>query len=311
MNILITGGVKNGKSHLAQSLCCSLSLHGRRFYVATMLPTDSEDLKRIERHVYDRKDLGFETVECAINIQNAVIPDMQDIQNCVLVDSLTALLANEMFLNGTYIEDASDKVSKDLVSFMHSVKNAVFVSDGIYSDSIQYDDITDSYRAGLALCEKVLAAECDCVIEMFCGLPIVHKGNIDMHNMTDDKLLIKKDVNLIIGGAYQGKTLYAKQKFSLNEDEIFVCRKDVPCDFSKKCITHIENYVWYCLKNNLPLTHDFSEGTIIIADDVFCGIVPMDSFERKWRESCGTYLQALAKISHVTRIICGIAQVVQ
>ena len=308
MKILITGGAKNGKSHIAQNLCCSLSSHGRRFYIATMLPTDSEDLKRIEKHVLDRAGLGFETVECARNIHNAVIPAMQDVQNCVLVDSLTALLANEMFADGAYNNDACNKVSKELVSFVHTVKNAVFVSDGIYSDAIQYDSATETFRAGLAFCEKVLAQECDCVIEMVFGLPIVHKGTIDMHKIYNDNVQAVKDIKLIVGGAHQGKTLYAQKKYTLNAEDVFVCKKDCPCDFSKKCISHIENYVWYCLKNNLPLNSDFSAGTIVIADDIFCGVVPVDAFERKWREVCGTYLQTLAKRAEVTRIVCGIAQ---
>ena len=44
MTIFLSGGAKNGKSTLAQELAVKLSGAGKRYYVATMIPTDEEDL---------------------------------------------------------------------------------------------------------------------------------------------------------------------------------------------------------------------------------------------------------------------------
>ena len=68
MMIFLSGGAKNGKSTLAQELAVKLSGEGKRYYVATMIPTDDEDLARIRRHVADRDGLGFETIECSKNM---------------------------------------------------------------------------------------------------------------------------------------------------------------------------------------------------------------------------------------------------
>ena len=38
------------------------------YYIATMIPTDEEDHKRIEKHIDDRCGWGFKTLEQGINI---------------------------------------------------------------------------------------------------------------------------------------------------------------------------------------------------------------------------------------------------
>ena len=46
---------------------------------------------------------------------------------------------------------------------------------------------------------------------------------------------------------------------------------------------------------------------ILVANEVGCGIVPMDPEERAWRENVGRSLcQVAARAERVTRVICGI-----
>ena len=48
---------------------------------------------------------------------------------------------------------------------------------------------------------------------------------------------------------------------------------------------------------------------IVVTEEVGCGVVPMDAFERKWREVCGRASVILAERSEqVYRVICGIPQ---
>jgi len=50
------------------------------------------------------------------------------------------------------------------------------------------------------------------------------------------------------------------------------------------------------------------EKTVIISDEIGCGIVPMDRFDRLWRDITGKILVKTAKISeNVFRVTCGIA----
>ena len=58
-------------------------------------------------------------------------------------------------------------------------------------------------------------------------------------------------MELIIGGAYQGKLEYAAKTYNLKETDIYVCAEDTAIDFDKKCVYGIEEFVMYCLKRGL------------------------------------------------------------
>ena len=174
MLIFLSGGAKNGKSTLAQNLSVSLCKNKKLYYLATMIPADSEDDARIARHIAERDGLGFETVECGRNIgaQN------WDPEGTYLFDSVTALLSNEMFSPEGVDENCPHRLAEELLSFADSVKNAVFVSDYIYNDGRIYEDLTETYRKGLALLDRTLAERCDIVAEVMNGVPICYKGNL-------------------------------------------------------------------------------------------------------------------------------------
>lgn len=181
MTVFISGGVKNGKSSLAQDLAVKMAAGGRHYYVATMIPHDGEDRLRIEKHLESRAGLGFETVECGKNILSCL--DRVDKNATFLLDSVTALLMNEMFPDARSAETdeaAAEQCAKDLAVFARSVKNAVIVSDTIYADGIKYDPVTERYRRHLANCDCSLAAACDTVVEMAGGVPVVHKGVLEL-----------------------------------------------------------------------------------------------------------------------------------
>ncbi len=122
-------------------------------------------------------------------------------------------------------------------------------------------------------------------------------------------------MELIIGGAFQGKTEYAKEEFDLKDSEIFVCEAENAPDFSKKCIAHIEKFSFWCVEHGIEPADYFFEHAeniadkIIISDDISCGVVPINKTERVWREANGRLLIKLSKeAEHVTRIFCGLSQ---
>jgi adenosylcobinamide kinase/adenosylcobinamide-phosphate guanylyltransferase len=180
MNILISGGCKNGKTGFAQSVAVKLSPDGNRIYVATMIPYDEEDRKRIDLHIADRADLGFSTLETGRNISSCLNAGKN---NTFLVDSVTALLLNEMFPethSGEADENAAQRCVDGLLKITREAENAVFVTDYIYSDAVRYDSFTENYRKSLAYIDRNLAAACDTVIELCAGRVIFHKGGIDL-----------------------------------------------------------------------------------------------------------------------------------
>lgn len=201
MNIFISGGCKNGKSYYAQHLAKRQAEGGRPlYYLATMEPADEEDQARILRHRREREGWGFTTLErgCDIGSFNA------DFSGSFLLDSVTALLSNEMFrtdqregssASGDHpdvLSESSDRsdsssgliidptaylrVAEELVGLAEKSGNVVFVSDYIYSDAVQYDELTELYRKGLAWIDRALAQKCDVVIEVAYGHIQLLKG---------------------------------------------------------------------------------------------------------------------------------------
>ena len=136
-------------------------------------------------------------------------------------------------------------------------------------------------------------------------------------------------MELVTGGAFQGKLDYAVKKYGLAETEIFECTEDADPDFSAVCLTHYERYVMRCLREGTAPRTDFggdhscADGVcsfdggahgplVIIMDDIFCGVVPADPELRAWRELCGRTLTALAQnAEEVTRLFCGIPKTIK
>ncbi len=183
MNVLISGGAKNGKSLYAQQTASELADCGPLYYIATMIPHDGEDRARIERHVKEREGWGFTTIEQGKSIASLIGREDVDLKGSFLLDSVTAVLENEMFPvalkegKPEFLgedEEAPERVKKELVAFGSAVKEAggsvVFVSDCIYGDSCGYSPSTEKYRRALAEADRALAAVCDKVTEVTCGI---------------------------------------------------------------------------------------------------------------------------------------------
>ena len=177
MRVFFSGGCKNGKSTLAERTVKALARDDPLYYIATMIPHDEEDRARIRRHVAQRAGMGFITLEQGTNVLGCL--DKADPEGAFLLDSVTALLSNEMFLpDGSFDPEAGERLAKELRELACRAKNIVFVSDFIYSDAGRYDSFTDAYRRALATCDRALAEVCDTVVEVFATNPVVYKGRL-------------------------------------------------------------------------------------------------------------------------------------
>ena len=116
-------------------------------------------------------------------------------------------------------------------------------------------------------------------------------------------------MELVIGGAFQGKLAYALETYGLTESD--VCDLAV-CDPAPgyRCYRHLE-----ALSRREPDAERYLplfENAVVITREVGGGIVPMDGAERAWREVHGTFVQQLARrAGHVTRILCGLPEVLK
>ena len=177
MTVFLSGGCKNGKSTLAEQIAVHLSRPEHLYYLATMIPHDEEDRLRIARHVQSRAGLGFQTVECGLGLEKAL--EKADPAGSYLLDSVTALLSNEMFRpDGSVDLSAPERVPGELTTLCRRLKHIVFVSYYIYSDALRYGELTEQYRRGLAYIDRCLAAACDTVAEVSFGGRLIYKGEI-------------------------------------------------------------------------------------------------------------------------------------
>lgn len=117
-------------------------------------------------------------------------------------------------------------------------------------------------------------------------------------------------MTFIIGGSYQGKREFAKKQFGLTDERIFTCGSG-SIDFSYPCVCKIEEFV---RNREDPIDYFRAHRTqwqnsVLIMDDVFCGVVPMGAENRAWRQKCGQLAQYLAgEAESVSRIFCGLEQ---
>ena len=119
-------------------------------------------------------------------------------------------------------------------------------------------------------------------------------------------------MKLIIGGAYQGKRDFAKAAFHLTDAQIFTCTGE-EIIFSAPCIDKIEEFTLGCVKAGKDPVAIFRQhedewkDAVLICQDIFCGVVPVDGHARAWRQDTGRLCQYLAsEATRVSRIFCGL-----
>ena len=123
--------------------------------------------------------MGFETIGQGRNLPECL--NRVDCRGTFLLDSVTALMMNEMYPDpATWKMDpgAGERTAKSLVSFAARTQNGVFVADDLGGDPVMYDLETEAFRRMLACSLKTLAAVCDTVVEVTAGIPLVWKGEI-------------------------------------------------------------------------------------------------------------------------------------
>lgn len=117
-------------------------------------------------------------------------------------------------------------------------------------------------------------------------------------------------MKLIIGGAYQGKTDWAKAQYGLTDGDFYTC---AGASLATDCpaIRHLERYTLACVQAGVDPCREAELSAladkILICNEIASGLVPMDPTERKWRDVTGHFLALLSKNAEsVTRIFCGL-----
>ena len=130
-------------------------------------------------------------------------------------------------------------------------------------------------------------------------------------------------MKLVIGGYAQGKLEYEKKKYNAKEDFIFDCtlptkeeiEKINPGEGDVLVISSLHKWIRKRIKEGGRPEEEIASfakknpNAVIVSDEIGNGIVPMDPFERVYRERTGRILCDLAaNAEEVERVICGIPQ---
>ena len=126
-------------------------------------------------------------------------------------------------------------------------------------------------------------------------------------------------MKLIIGGYAQGKLNYAVTKYNVAEDHVFESVLPTSEEAEKLegtiIVTSLHKWIRKRIKEGGRPEEEISSfvkknpDCIIICDEIGNGIVPMDPFERVYRERTGRIqVKLAAEAEEVERVVCGIAQ---
>ena len=127
-------------------------------------------------------------------------------------------------------------------------------------------------------------------------------------------------MKLVIGGTAQGKLEYVLLKYDLQKNMVWDgslpnSTEDIEYEEKPVIINHF--HLWIknrmisggCPEDEIMSFLDSNEDCIIICDEIGNGIIPIEPFEREYRERVGRILVQLAKrAEEVERIICGVGQ---
>ncbi len=186
---LVFGGSGSGKSEFAENLVLSSGLE-KRFYIATMKFFGDDGKKRVEKHRNLRKNKNFITIEETMqsgNLEDAVEKIKKILsaeksplkrKSAVLLECLSNLLADEMFLPDGKIlsaDEAFSKVAGGLSSLFFAgdfIPEIVVVSNNIFDDGLGYDETTKSYMRALAKINSFAAENAGSVYEVVAGIAL-------------------------------------------------------------------------------------------------------------------------------------------
>lgn len=126
-------------------------------------------------------------------------------------------------------------------------------------------------------------------------------------------------MRLVIGGAFQGKKDFVKKTFHLGDDKMkdgsVACYEEI---FHCACLYHFHEWIRKGLKENWDLENlekkliERNPGIILISNELGYGVVPVEAFDRNYRESTGRICTRIAdKSSQVIRVVCGIGMVIK
>ena len=179
--VLITGGVRSGKSSFAEKLAGNI---GRKItFIATAQALDEEMTDRIAEHQSNRPR-HWETYEEPYQIAQ-VIQKVGEKTEVVLIDCLTLLVSNLM---QDYLEDTSNNnLAKSIIKQVKEIvreslqcsATVIIVSNEVGLGLVPANPMGRFFRDILGQVNQIIGADADRVYLMTAGIPLLIKGKSD------------------------------------------------------------------------------------------------------------------------------------
>lgn len=176
--IFISGGVRSGKSRFAEQLALEMvsSQGGQLCYIATGVGSDREMNERILKHRKDRESAKYHwrTIEKSISIGE--IASQLEAEDVILLDCVTTLLNNELFLGEQDAAAVVEKICTGITLIKSRVKALVVVSNEVLNELFLGNTLTFTYGRLLGQIHQYLVKEADQAYLVEAGVPILMKG---------------------------------------------------------------------------------------------------------------------------------------
>lgn len=169
MKQLITGGIRSGKSALAEHQ--ALASESPVLYVATATAGDGEMAERIRRH-QARRPADWQLVEEPLDLAE-VLRTSADRSPCVLIDCMSLWVSNLMHREPDGMAERVDDFLSALETYPGEV---VVVSNEVGLGLVPMDAMSREFCDQLGWLNQSLAQRCDRVMMAVSGLSLVLKG---------------------------------------------------------------------------------------------------------------------------------------
>jgi adenosylcobinamide kinase / adenosylcobinamide-phosphate guanylyltransferase len=176
--ILVTGGARSGKSCYAQER--TEQLEGRKLFIATCPRIDSEMDERIDRHIADRKDRNWHTIEEEIDISRIIRNNYES--DIILLDCLTLWVNNLLYTQQNNVDNFTEEQIATLCQQLIEISighpgTIFFVTNEIGSGIVPENSSARRYRDLVGRCNQSIAQMANEVVLVSCGIPLTLKSN--------------------------------------------------------------------------------------------------------------------------------------
>ena len=182
--ILVTGGARSGKSSFAESLC--KDRNNSTAYIAKSVAFDYEMKERVRKHQESRPQ-EWKTYEIYKDIYK-IIKEISQKHSTVILDCITLLVNNLMFVDGIDIDTATEQEINELEDYIKDQVTKLI--EEVKKTDLYFVMVTNEiglgvvpgYKLGRVYCDfvgrvnQMLGKLSDEVYFTVCGIPTKIKG---------------------------------------------------------------------------------------------------------------------------------------